>query len=61
MRRYTATWTDIRFNRSKVRSITDSWREDNLQNRPVDRVRLLLAIRTATKKHGVRELTNPQS
>jgi hypothetical protein len=61
MRRYTATWTAVRFNRSKVRSITGSWREDNLQNCPVDRMRLLLAIRTATQKDGGRELINPQS
>jgi hypothetical protein len=61
MRRYTATWTAIRFNRPKVRSITGSWREDNLQNCPVERMRLLLAIRTATQTHGGRELMNPQS
>jgi len=61
MRRYTATWTAIRFNRSKVRSITGSWREDNLQNCLVDRVRSLLAIRTATQKHDGRELIDPQS
>jgi hypothetical protein len=49
------------FQSIELRSITGSWREDTLQNCSDDRMSLLLAIRTATLKHGGHELINPQS